>query len=96
MKVENMDDDDITSSDITTATRTTTMTTMTEAIHDVMNNNLKKERSMNENEEANDEVELEVIRITMSIPELSSLPLENVNTTSIPEGNFFFTLHHNV
>lgn len=93
VKVENMDKDDITSSDITTgvAATTTTTTMMTEAIHDVMNNDLEEERKMNE--EANEE-EVEVIRITMSIPELSSLPLESANTTSTPEGNFFFVLHH--
>lgn len=89
VKVENMDNNDITSSDINTVVATTSTTTMmTEAIHDVMNNDLKEERKMNENEEANEE-EVEVITITMSIPELSSLPLESVNTTSTPEGKFF-------
>ena len=86
MKVENMDKDDITSSDITTVATAPT-TTMTEAIHDEMNNDLKEEEKMNE--EANEE-EVEVIRITMSIPELSSLPLQSTNTTSTPEGKFFF------
>lgn len=76
--VENMDD--ISSSAMATTT------TMTEAIHEVMNNILKEERDeMNENEEANEEEE--VMRITMSIPALLSLPLESTNTATTPEGN---------
>lgn len=83
---KNMDDDD----DITSSAVAAAKTTTTEAIHDVMNNNLKYEEervveNMNEND---DEVkEVEVMRITMSIPALSSLPLESANTTTTPEGN---------
>lgn len=86
-----MDDDNITSFGTAalkarTTQSSTTRMTEAKAIHDdVMNNNLNVEEKLNENEGME---EVEVMRITMSIPAMSTLPLESANTTTTtPEGN---------